>query len=231
MLAALRIAVDGVEQRQPALFRFDGRRAGPDLVIGKRNLLHAHDEPRIAPKAQVGRLGKPNIETVLSVSRINRHRALQSDIAAADFFREQHHIAVIRNSERQNLDLFKIVRDGDAAAQTVLRVYGEADIASPVHDGQPRIINAQHIGIVQSFRRHKRCVSHIPVLAVVARCNADHDMTASAPRRALKVVAEHHDVFPAEFRDAGVIDTFRLIGNILLGKDGRAAVIAVYHRT
>ena len=45
VLAALGIAVDGMEQRQPSLFRFDGRCAGSDLVIGKRDLLHTHDKP------------------------------------------------------------------------------------------------------------------------------------------------------------------------------------------
>ena len=222
--------MDRVEEGQPAVLCLDGGSAGADLIVGKGDVLDGEDELGVAPVAQVGGGGEPGVEPVFAAG-VDGHRALQPDIAAADLFGEEDHVAVVGDAHGHDLDLLKVLGQRDAAAEAVPGVDREAEAAFPVDDGDAGVIDPRDVGVSHAFGGEEGGLADVPVDAVVAVGDAD-DRAAERRRirRMRKIVAEGHDILALVFGDARVEDAGGLIGDVLGGQHRRAAVVAVDDR-
>ena len=213
------VLVSRMEGAEPSLRRLDRRRGRTDLRVRVRNVLHAEHELRIAPVAAVRRFRRPDVEFLLIAAAVFRERPLETHEKAADLFREQHHVAVVRRRHRKDFKLVEIVGHGDSAAHAVPGVDRKAEIAATVDDRQPRIVKTDDFGAgVDDLRRNfPRFRLHVPLHAVIAVSDPEirvHLAAVVTARGKADVVAEHHDVPAVEFADSRIEDQRGIERNI-----------------
>ena len=211
------VAVDGVEGGEPAAGGFDGGGGGADFVVGKGNVFDTEDELVVAPVTEVGRVAKPDVEAVVAPASVHGKGTLEARVHAVDFFGEEHHVAVVGDGEGEDFKFVKIVGDRDAAANPVVGVHREADVAAVVDDGEARVVNPPDF-IVLNFE--PGLGRGLPGDAVGAEGEAEVCAVKARVALAAVVVAKQHDVAALEFRDAGVEDQRRGVRDVLRAEDG-----------
>ena len=218
-----------MEQNEPTLVGQQRRCPRADLVIGKGYILHRQKQLRIAPVAQIGRIGYPDVKPVLP-ARIHRERPLKPHVPSAGLPGKKSQIPVVGSRNVQYLQLLlkrirrKVPYPRDPAADAVPRVNRKAHVQLVLYNGEPRIIYPPDLGIVKVGRGQKRSVRHGKSDPVAAPGRSQVAARERALAVEFMVISENHYKLAPVKRDARIENAVSVIRHHFPAQDGRAAV-------
>ena len=212
-----------MKEGQPAFLGAHGGRSRAKFIIGEGHIFDPQHQLGVAPVAQIGRIGAPDIEAVDPAAPIDWEGPFQTHVFAADPLRKEHHVTVIRGAEAENLEMLEILGHRDPAANSVAGVDREAHGAAPIDNRQARVVTAADFAVAQIETGFGL---HLPMEAVVTEGQPQVGVQGMRRGRMLAVVvAEDHHVAPLEAGHPGVEDQQRLERHIF-GRQNRVAWVA-----
>ena len=180
---------------------------------------------RVAPILQVRRIAEPHIKAIAAAA-IHGHRSLEPRELSVDLLGEENHVAVVGRGEREHAEGREVFRNRNAAAQAVMRVAREADIALAVDRNQSRVVNANQIAVggadqILVIEPPDGLGLNLPANAVATKCQAEVCGFEFRIHPLANVIAEEHDVLAAKLADPGIEDERGRVGNLLPRERGR----------